>query len=298
MSKPLLMSSLAMVMLAVAGPAQAEMKIDAERVSASADQDKGQDSRSDRRGGKKDGARNERRGGDRARAERPARDAMRSRSMEQPRGTSEVRREATDIRNDIRERARGESRRSGDDRPVVRRDRDEAQSRGDRSRSGDNQAQRDRSRIEDRIRDIREDSARQRDDRRDRESRDGRRDGYRDGYRDGRRDGYRGDRHRRWDRDHWRRDHRYDWRDYRHRNRSIFRIGFYYDPFGWNYRRYGIGNYMRSAYYRDNYWISDPWRYRLPPVYGPYRWVRYYDDALLVDIYNGQVVDVLYDFFW
>ena len=31
---------------------------------------------------------------------------------------------------------------------------------------------------------------------------------------------------------------------------------------------------------------------------GPYRWVRYYDDALLVDIYSGEVVDVIYDFFW
>ena len=32
--------------------------------------------------------------------------------------------------------------------------------------------------------------------------------------------------------------------------------------------------------------------------HGPYRWVRYYDDVLLVDIYSGEVVDVIYDFFW
>ena len=31
---------------------------------------------------------------------------------------------------------------------------------------------------------------------------------------------------------------------------------------------------------------------------GPYRWVRYYDDVLLVDIYSGEVVDVIHDFFW
>jgi hypothetical protein len=38
--------------------------------------------------------------------------------------------------------------------------------------------------------------------------------------------------------------------------------------------------------------------YRLPQAYGPFRWVRYYGDALLVNIYTGQVVDVVYDFFW
>ena len=48
----------------------------------------------------------------------------------------------------------------------------------------------------------------------------------------------------------------------------------------------------------DRYWIQDPWQYRLPQVYGPYRWVRYYDDVLLVDIYSGEVVDVIHNFFW
>jgi hypothetical protein len=36
----------------------------------------------------------------------------------------------------------------------------------------------------------------------------------------------------------------------------------------------------------------------LPPVYGPYRWVRYWDDALLVDVRSGRVVDVIHNFFW
>jgi len=26
--------------------------------------------------------------------------------------------------------------------------------------------------------------------------------------------------------------------------------------------------------------------------------VRYYDDVVLVDTYTGEVVDVIYDFFW
>ena len=104
------------------------------------------------------------------------------------------------------------------------------------------------------------------------------------------------DRHR-WSGD-WRRDHRYDWRNYRDRHRTLFRLGRYYDPYGWGYRRFSIGFSLGSSYYGSNYWLDDPWMYRLPPAYGPYRWVRYYDDALLVNIYTGQVVDVLYSFFW
>jgi Ni/Co efflux regulator RcnB len=96
----------------------------------------------------------------------------------------------------------------------------------------------------------------------------------------------------------WRRDRRFDWRDHRRRHRSLFRLGFYFDPFGWRYHRYGIGWRLWPSYYSSRYWLHDPWMYRLPPAYGPYRWVRYYDDALLVNIYTGRVVDVIHNFFW
>lgn len=96
----------------------------------------------------------------------------------------------------------------------------------------------------------------------------------------------------------WRHDHRYDWRSYRNYHRSLFRLGYYYDPFGFGYQRFMIGWNIWPAYYGNRYWINDPWSYRLPPVYGPYRWVRYHDDALLIDLYSGEVVDVIYDFFW
>ena len=72
-----------------------------------------------------------------------------------------------------------------------------------------------------------------------------------------------------------------------------------YVPYrNWSYRRISVGFTLGSLFYGSRYWINDPWRYRLPEVYGPYRWVRYYDDVLLVDMYSGQVVDVIYDFFW
>ena len=114
---------------------------------------------------------------------------------------------------------------------------------------------------------------------------------------DGRRRDYRDGNYNRWSRD-WHRDNRYDWRRYRDRNRSSFRLGFYYDPFGYNYRRWSIGSYLNRSYYGSNYWLNDPWQYRLPPAYGPYRWVRYWNDALLVNIYTGEVVDVIPSFFW
>ena len=108
---------------------------------------------------------------------------------------------------------------------------------------------------------------------------------------------YRDGDYKRWS-NNWRHDRRYDWRDYRNRHRSHFRLGYYYDPFGWSYRRWSIGSFLWPRYYGSSYWLNDPWHYRLPPAYGPYRWVRYWDDALLVNIYTGQVVDVINNFFW
>lgn len=122
---------------------------------------------------------------------------------------------------------------------------------------------------------------------RDRVIRDGQR--VEEHRRDGRRDSWRHD---------WRSDRRYDWRRHRDRNRWVFRIGTYYDPYRYSYRRFSIGYNMWPSYYGSRFWINDPWMYRLPPVYGPYRWIRYYDDALLVNIYTGRVEDVIYGVFW
>lgn len=104
-------------------------------------------------------------------------------------------------------------------------------------------------------------------------------------------------RHIAWDTS-WRRNRSYDWLGYRSRYGSLYNLSPYYDPYGWGYRRFSIGFSLWPNYYRSSYWLNDPWQYRLPPAYGPYRWIRYYDDALLVNIYTGQVVDVLHNFFW
>lgn len=102
----------------------------------------------------------------------------------------------------------------------------------------------------------------------------------------------------RWDRD-WRRQPRYDWNRYRAERRSAFRLPRYYAPYGWDggYRRFGIGTGLAPMLYTPRYWIYDPYAYRLPDAEEPYRWVRYYGDALLVDIEDGTVVDVIHGIF-
>lgn len=135
--------------------------------------------------------------------------------------------------------------------------------------------------------------------------RDGNRGDWRRGDRDGNwsRDGRNGNWDRRdgrhgWNRG-WRNDNRYDWQRYRYSNRDIFRRGGYYAPYrNHRYNRLSIGFILGSAFFGQNYWLNDPWQYRLPPAYPGTRWVRYYDDVLLIDVYSGEVIDVIYDFFW
>lgn len=102
-----------------------------------------------------------------------------------------------------------------------------------------------------------------------------------------------------WNRD-WRRDNRWNWQSYRSFNRDIFRLPRYYAPYGWSYgyRRFSIGYTLNSILFDQRYWISDPYYYRLPEAYYPYEWVRYYGDALLVDVETGEVVDVVYGIFY
>ena len=103
--------------------------------------------------------------------------------------------------------------------------------------------------------------------------------------------------HQQW-RGDWRGDRRYDWRNHRRRYSSLFNFGFYHDPFGWGYQPFSIGWRMWPNYYRSSYWLTDPWQYRLPYAPAGTRWIRYYNDAILVDTWDGQVVDVIRDFFW
>ena len=87
-----------------------------------------------------------------------------------------------------------------------------------------------------------------------------------------------------------------DWRSYRSHNRSIYRRGNWRAPFRYHHFRSGMR--IRHLYFGSRYYISDPWYYRLPPA-GPYRrWVRHYDDVMLVDIRTGYILRIYYNFFW
>jgi hypothetical protein len=96
----------------------------------------------------------------------------------------------------------------------------------------------------------------------------------------------------------WRNNNRYDWNNYRRHHRSLFHLGFYYDPYGWGYSPFEIGWRLWPSYYSNRYWINDPWNYRLPYAPAGYVWIRYWNDALLVDTWSGTVVDMIPNFFW
>lgn len=127
-----------------------------------------------------------------------------------------------------------------------------------------------------------------RDDRRDirQDRREDRRDDRRDARRDWRDD--RGDRDRRWGRN--------DWRGWRDNNRSQFARGSWRAPFRYNSFRPGVR--IAPRYYGSAYYINDPWRYRLAPAGRFQRWVRHYDDLILVDTRRGVVIDVIRNFYW
>ncbi|HEU0066242.1 MAG TPA: RcnB family protein [Sphingomonas sp.] len=98
----------------------------------------------------------------------------------------------------------------------------------------------------------------------------------------------RADRNRNWGRN--------DWRGYRTSNRTVYSRGNWRAPFGYN--NFRSGGRIQPNFYGSRYWITDPYRYRLPGVRGGQRWVRHYDDVLLVDTRRGVVLDVMRGFFW
>ncbi len=108
-------------------------------------------------------------------------------------------------------------------------------------------------------------------------------------------------------RDHqWRGgDHRqdrphYDPRNYPRQWRSPQRYrGYNYrPPPGFYSRSWVFGDILPRTWWTPDYRLNNWWDYGLPiPPIG-YEWVRVGDDALLVDIYSGRVVQVAYDIFW
>lgn len=121
--------------------------------------------------------------------------------------------------------------------------------------------------------------------------------------RNDRRDNDRYDRREHRTRDTWRdrNRHRFDvtrfYRNYYAPRR--FHIGVYHAPRGYYYRRWSYGDYLPSAYYGSAFWLTNFIAYGLfTPPDDDLIWVRYGPDALLVDRYTGEIIQVRYNVFY
>jgi Ni/Co efflux regulator RcnB len=76
-----------------------------------------------------------------------------------------------------------------------------------------------------------------------------------------------------------------------------FHVGPYHRPHGWVDRRWVYGDHLPRAFWASPYILADYWLFALetPPV--GYEWVRYGNDALLIDINSGEVLQAEYGVF-
>ncbi len=91
------------------------------------------------------------------------------------------------------------------------------------------------------------------------------------------------------------REDRQDWRSYRNSNPRIYSRGRWNAPF--RYNQFNVGVRIAPNYYGQRYWIADPYRYRLPRPYANTRYIRHYDDVLLVNVRTGRVLQVYRSFY-
>jgi len=85
---------------------------------------------------------------------------------------------------------------------------------------------------------------------------------------------------------------------YQGRSFNSFRAAPFYYPGGWGYRRWAVGQFLPGLFLTQGYFIGNWASYGLGPPPPGLQWVRYGPDALLVNVYTGQVVDTVYGVFW
>jgi Ni/Co efflux regulator RcnB len=85
---------------------------------------------------------------------------------------------------------------------------------------------------------------------------------------------------------------------YHGRSFGSFRVAPFAYPPGWGYRSWAYGQFLPALFLTPSYFIGNWGGYGLwTPPYGC-NWVRYGPDALLVNVYTGQVVEVVHGVFW
>jgi len=77
-----------------------------------------------------------------------------------------------------------------------------------------------------------------------------------------------------------------------------FHAGNYRRPSGWYYRRWNYGDYLPALFFAQSYWLEDYADYNLTYPPPGTVWVRYGNDALLVDQDSGEVIQVVYGIFY
>ncbi len=85
-------------------------------------------------------------------------------------------------------------------------------------------------------------------------------------------------------------------RNYRAERR--FRRPHYVRPRGWFSHRWIFGDILPQVFWSRSYWILDFWLYGLPIPPAGCVWVRYGNDALLVDRETGEILQVIYQIFY
>ncbi len=107
------------------------------------------------------------------------------------------------------------------------------------------------------------------------------------------------------------RNDRRDWRD-RNRRKHVniqqyrrnfnaprrYNVGMYQWRDGYSYRRYGYGQRLPRHFFLRNFWLANFFAYGLFAPPPGYIWVRYGPDALLIDEYTGEIVQVRYNMFY
>jgi Ni/Co efflux regulator RcnB len=85
--------------------------------------------------------------------------------------------------------------------------------------------------------------------------------------------------------------------NFRGRQYAAVRGPAYSYPRGWGYRRWDRGDFLPSVFLASPFYFDYDWLGLPTPPPGT-RWVRNGPDAILVNVYNDRILDVIYDAFY
>lgn len=81
-------------------------------------------------------------------------------------------------------------------------------------------------------------------------------------------------------------------------NQERYRAGFYRPPPGYYYRPWGYGEFLPRPWWIRDYWLMNFLDFDLPYPPPGFIWVRVGPDALMIDQFNGRIVQVVRGIFW